>query len=192
MIRRERGTTVRSASGRRRELQWARPLLAFFLAAQLGSGCASAHNYVESDAPRYVGQHSAVAPPGRDIRVVTFNIQHSRRIPKAIEILRTHAALRDLDVLALQEMDAPGVQAIARALGLNYIYFPASRGPGHERDMGTALLSPWPIEESWKLTLPHLTRVVHRSRAAVALLSARFVGVPQSGELELIHLVFDR
>jgi endonuclease/exonuclease/phosphatase family metal-dependent hydrolase len=99
--------------------------------------------------------------------VVTFNIKYSRRIPEAILILRTQASLRNMDVLALQEMDAPGVQAIARAMGLNYVYYPASRGPGNERDMGEALLSPWPIEESWKVPLPHLMSVVHRSRAAV-------------------------
>jgi endonuclease/exonuclease/phosphatase family metal-dependent hydrolase len=136
--------------------------------ALIVGGCASAHNYLDPGGPRHVGQHAGDTPPGSDVHVVTFNIAHSKHIPEAIDILRTQPSLRDLDVLALQEMDAPGVQAIAKAMGLNYVYYPASRGPEEERDMGVALLSPWPIEESWKVPLPHVTRVLHRSRAAVA------------------------
>lgn len=136
--------------------------------AVVAAGCGSAQNYLDPHGPRYVGQHAGGVLPGSDVHVVTFNIAHARRIPEAIAILRTHAPLRDMDVLALQEMDAPGVMAIAQALGLNYVYYPASRGPKDERDMGEALLSPWPIEESWKVPLPHVTRVLHRSRAAVA------------------------
>ncbi len=136
--------------------------------ALLAGGCATAQNYLDASGPRYMGHHAVGTPPGSDVHVVTYNIKYSRRISEAIDILRTQAPLRDLDVLALQEMDAPGVQAIAKAMGLNYVYYPASRGPKDERDMGEALLSPWPIEESWKVPLPHVTRVVHRSLAAVA------------------------
>ena len=136
--------------------------------AVLAAGCGTASNYLDPHGPRYAGEHAGPLPAGADVRVVTFNIEHARRIPEAIAILREHAPLRAADVLALQEMDAPGTEAIARDLGLNYVYYPASRGPGDERDMGEALLTPWPIEESWKVALPHVTRVLHRSRAAVA------------------------
>lgn len=138
--------------------------------AVLAAGCGTASNYLDPEGPRYAGENAGVLPveAAADVRVVTFNIEHAKRVPEAIGILRTYAPLRAPDVLALQEMDAPGVEAIARELGLNYVYYPASRGPGDERDMGEALLTPWPIEESWKVKLPHLTRVIHRSRAAVA------------------------
>jgi len=146
-----------------------RAMLLFALVLALTTGaCATAHNYLDIGGPRYMGQHAGGDPPRGDLHVVTFNIQHSRHIAEAIDILRTHAQLRDLDVLALQEMDAAGVKAIAEALRLNYVYYPASRGPEEERDMGEALLSPWPIEESWKVPLPHTTRFVRRMRAAVA------------------------
>ncbi len=146
--------------------------LALALAAGLlGAGC-SAHNYLDPHGPGYTGQPSTSQPPATSpadgLRVVSFNIEHARRIPEAIAILRGHAPLRDPDVLALQEMDLPGTRAIAEALGLNYAYYPASRGPGDERDMGEAVLSPWPIEASWKVRLPHLTRTILRSRSAVA------------------------
>jgi len=63
-------------------------------------------------------------------------------------------------------MDAPNVEAVARALGLNYVYFPAARHPETGRDFGNAVLSPWPIEEGWKLFLPHPSRLVGLVRAA--------------------------
>jgi endonuclease/exonuclease/phosphatase family metal-dependent hydrolase len=65
-------------------------------------------------------------------------------------------------------MDAPGVEALARALGLNYVYCPSSVHPQHKRDIGTAVLSPWPIEERSKVQLPHTSRFSGHARAAVA------------------------
>ncbi len=139
--------------------------------ALLAGGCGTAHNYLDPRGPGFAGQHAGPPPavdPQPGLRVVSFNVEHARRIPQAIAILRTHAPLREADALALQEMDLPGTQAIAQALGLNYAYYPASRGPGDERDMGEAVLSPWPIEASWKVRLPRLTRGLQRSRSAVA------------------------
>ena len=144
-------------------------------AGLLAGGCGTAQNYLDPRGPGFTGQHATAAPPaapgagpGGGLRVVSFNVEHAQRIPQAIAILRAHPPLRDADVLALQEMDLPGTQAVAEALGLNYVYYPASRGPGHERDMGEAVLSPWPIEDSWKVPLPHLTNLIHRSRSAAA------------------------
>lgn len=136
----------------------------------LAGGCGTAHNYLDPHGPGFTGQHAAppAAARAEGLRVVSFNIEHAQRIPAAIAILRAHAPLRAPDVLALQEMDLPGTQAVAQALGLNYAYYPASRGPGDARDMGEAVLSPWPIEASWKVRLPHLTRTILRSRSAVA------------------------
>jgi len=132
-------------------------------------GCATAHNYLERDAPRYEGSlapsEERAAP--ESLRVVTFNIEYAKRMQPAIRALREHAALRAADVLLLQEMDAAGVEAVAAALGLNYVYFPSSRHPKTQRDLGNAVLSPWPIEAAWKLPLPHQSRIVHQARAAV-------------------------
>jgi endonuclease/exonuclease/phosphatase family metal-dependent hydrolase len=98
---------------------------------------------------------------------VTFNVAYARKITEAIAALRT-VPLRGADVVALQEMDAPGTAAIAEALDMNYVYYPASRHPKTGRDFGNAVLSPWPIEESHKVLLPGRARVSHQARAAVA------------------------
>ena len=118
--------------------------------------------------PRPVGAalratRARAAPPrrprARPLRVVSFNIAYAIEIDRAIEVLRETEALRDPDVLALQEMDAPGTERIAKALGMNAVYFPSGVHPKHERDFGCAILSPWPLEEPRKLVLPHGARV---------------------------------
>jgi endonuclease/exonuclease/phosphatase family metal-dependent hydrolase len=76
-------------------------------------------------------------------------------------------ALRDADVIALQEMDDAGTSAIARALSLNYVYYPGAVHPKTGRDFGNALLARWPIEADTKLMLPHPGRFRHMQRIAV-------------------------
>jgi endonuclease/exonuclease/phosphatase family metal-dependent hydrolase len=66
----------------------------------------------------------------------------------------------------LQEMNAPGTAHIAEALGLHWVYYPASRGTQDTSDFGNAVLSRWPIEVDGKLLLPHLGRGIHRARTA--------------------------
>lgn len=143
-------------------------LLLVLFALALGPACAKARNYLDSNGPRYVGGQGLAPEPrlGRR-RVVTFNIEYALRVDRAIVALRDHPDLRGADVLTLQEMDAAGVVAIANALGLNYAYYPAALHPKTHRDVGEAVLSPWPIERSWKLLLPHLSRVLGQGRAAV-------------------------
>jgi len=141
-----------------------------FLAAFSWLGCASAHNYLDPDSPRYAGGPGDVpreASPDGSVRVVTFNVAYARKITEAVAALRAEP-LRGADVIALQEMDAPGTASIAQALGLNYVYYPASRHPKTDRDFGNAILSPWPIEASHKVLLPGRARVNHQARAAVA------------------------
>ncbi|HET7293510.1 MAG TPA: endonuclease/exonuclease/phosphatase family protein [Vicinamibacteria bacterium] len=152
---------------------WARPAshrrrmgrLALW-AALACPACATASNYLDPDGPRYEARYGQPQGQDPDLRVVTFNIENGRRIAEAVAGLRGHAALRAPDLLLLQEMNAAGVEAIARELAMNAVYFPASRLGG--RDLGNAVLSPWPIEASWKLLLPHTTRIVKKARAAVA------------------------
>jgi endonuclease/exonuclease/phosphatase family metal-dependent hydrolase len=105
--------------------------------------------------------------------VVSFNIAYAIEIDRAIGVLRETVALRDPDVIALQEMDAPGTERIARALGMNAVYFPSGVHPKHERDFGCAVLSPWPLEEPGKLVLPHGARVSGLRRAAVSAVVVR-------------------
>jgi endonuclease/exonuclease/phosphatase family metal-dependent hydrolase len=133
------------------------------------SGCASTSTYHEIDAPRYAGSFAGERSPSADaaLRIVTFNIERGRKVAEAVAGLGSHPDLRGADLLFLQEMDAPGVEAIARQLGLNYVYYPASREKSGQ-DIGNAILSPWPIDDSHKLLQPHTTRIAHRARAAVS------------------------
>jgi len=139
------------------------------LAAALVSGCATMQNYLAPNEPRLTGEY-ATEPREEDgtLRVVTFNVEHGTRIDRAIAGLRSHASLKAADVLTLQEMDGPGVDEIARALGMNFVYFPGSHDPKSGHDMGNAILSPWPMDQPRKILLPHPSRIIHRARAVVA------------------------
>lgn len=132
-------------------------------------GCATARNYLEPDQPLYEGTHAvpARAVPPAAIRIVTFNIEKGLHVEAAAELLRSRPELREADVVFAQEMQAPGAEEMARALHMNYVYYPASHHTREGRDIGNAVLSPWPIEERWKIVLPHLSRFSHHARSVV-------------------------
>jgi endonuclease/exonuclease/phosphatase family metal-dependent hydrolase len=76
--------------------------------------------------------------------------------------------LRDADVVALQEMDDAGTETIARALSLNYVYYPGAVHPKTRKNFGNALLTRWPVEADAKLVLPHPGKFRKMVRIAVA------------------------
>src|SRR5262245_26083222 len=135
------------------------PSLALLVAA-----CAPATNFTDPRGPGFVGAQGVVTDRDPALHIVTFNIEFGRQIERATSCLAA-PPLRGADVVLLQEMHAPGTEAIAAALRMNYVYFPSSYRPG-ERTLGQAILSPWPIASSGKLILPHTTRLVNRMRAA--------------------------
>jgi endonuclease/exonuclease/phosphatase family metal-dependent hydrolase len=135
-------------------------------------GCRT-YNYASPLGPRYAGASSitAVPVPRRDsstLRVVTFNVQYAEHIDRAIALLESSAALRNADIIALQEMDAPGARRIAEALAMSYVYYPASVAPATGRDFGNAVLSRWPIVADAKIVLPHVARLRGSERIATA------------------------
>lgn len=138
------------------------------LLALLASGCAPTTNLLNPSSPSFSGSYarpSSDTSVSRQLRIVTFNIKLGRNIERAIEVLGSDS-LAGADVISLQEMDEVGVERIARALKLNYAYFPGSIHPVDHRYFGPALLSPWPIERSWKLILPHEGRIRRQRRTA--------------------------
>ena len=152
-----------------------RGLVAALLLAASGPGCAAV-NYLDPTGPVHTLAREGPPPeasPSTALRVVTFNIAYALEIDRAIEVLRGTEALRDPDVLALQEMDAPGTERIARALGMNSVYFPSGVHPKHDRDFGCAILSPWPLVEPRKLVLPHGARVSGLRRSATSAVVVR-------------------
>jgi endonuclease/exonuclease/phosphatase family metal-dependent hydrolase len=131
------------------------------------AACAPATNYESASRPRY----SWAAPPAPDpvpgLRAVTFNIRYAADVEGALAAIRADEHLRGADAIALQEMDAPGVDAIARGLGLSYVYYPAAIHPGGGKDFGNAVLVRGRILADGKVFLPHLSRGRGMQRVAV-------------------------
>jgi endonuclease/exonuclease/phosphatase family metal-dependent hydrolase len=146
-----------------RRLATALPLLLVLA----GAACAPIRNYTDHAGPRYAGGTPRPSSP-HTLRLVTFNIRFAREIRGAIELLRANPQLKDADVIALQEMDSAGVERIAEALGLAYVYYPAAaRADG--KDFGNAVLVRGRIEEDHKLVLPHPGRFGGMRRIAVGV-----------------------
>jgi endonuclease/exonuclease/phosphatase family metal-dependent hydrolase len=143
--------------------------------AGAASSCAPALNYVDPARPRYEGRFAA-ADEDPAFRVVTFNVKFAREVDRAAQLLGEHPELRAADIVALQEMDAEGTERIARALGMDYVYYPAIRHPGTDRDFGNAILSRWPLRDDRKLVLPYHSRFRDMQRIAVSATAATPLG----------------
>jgi endonuclease/exonuclease/phosphatase family metal-dependent hydrolase len=138
--------------------------------------CRTGRDYPDALGPRYTGglSRDVVAiergrqprAGGIPLRVVSFNIAFARRIDAAISLLTSDSMLRGADIVLLQEMDAAGTQRIADALGMSYVYYPASNSGRTRRDFGNAVLSRWPVVEDAKLVLPHASRYARTHRGA--------------------------
>ena len=149
----------------------AAPALLLVLAVSLAS-CAHTVNFPDPYGPRYVDSYlpgtPAPAPPAGELRVVTFNIQYAEHIDQAIALLTATPELEPADIILLQEMDESGVQRIAAALGMCYVYYPASVAPANHKHFGPAILSRWPVVHDSKIVLPCLERFRKAERIAVA------------------------
>jgi endonuclease/exonuclease/phosphatase (EEP) superfamily protein YafD len=130
-------------------------------------GCTHTTNLLNPTTPAFLGSYAATVDSVDvgELRVVSFNVKLGRNVPGAITVLEK-SPLAGADVISLQEMDELGVERIARAMKLNYAYYPGSIHPTDDRYFGPALLSRWPIERSWKLILPHEGRIRHQMRTA--------------------------
>ncbi|HEY6548127.1 MAG TPA: endonuclease/exonuclease/phosphatase family protein [Vicinamibacteria bacterium] len=146
-----------------------------WIAVALGvtSGCATARNYEDPGAPVYVGGHSAGGHSTETLRIVSFNLKWGRETTRAAALLSRPGPLQGADLIVLQEMDGPGTERLAQALGLGYVYVPSAVHPVPRQDFGVALLSPWPLDTPRKLVLPHQShfRKLRRSAAVATLQS---------------------
>ncbi len=130
------------------------------------SACATARNYDDPAGPIFIGRVQTLPRPPRPLRIVTFNIKFGEHLERAAAVLSQAGPLRDADVLVLQEMDRPGIEQLSRDLQLNYAYVPSAVHPSSRRDMGVAILSPWPMDDVAKVPLPHAHRLRKMRRAA--------------------------
>jgi len=137
----------------------------------LFSGCTSFLdfiNYSSINAPRYASLNlSDNANNDKEtIKVVSYNIKHSRKIKRAIALIRESEVLSDADIILLQEMTPSAVEKIAKALKYNYVFYPAVIHPILDADFGNAVLSKWPILDDHKIILPAI-KTKSRERIAV-------------------------
>lgn len=136
------------------------------------AGCRTGVNYGEPGVPRYGGSLVDPAPAAAwpdTLTVVTYNVQESREVGRALDVLRSEAAVAAPDLVLLQEMDAEGTARVARALGMAWVYYPAVRRTGTGRDFGNAVLSRWPIVDDAKLILPKIATWGRMQRTATAV-----------------------
>ena len=125
-------------------------------------------NLTDPLGPRHAGPLPGPPPAnaGDEVRVVSFNLKEGEAIQEAADMLRDDDDLRDADVVLLQEMDAVGAEWIADALGMAWVYYPATLRGG--RGFGNAVLSRWPIVDDQKVILPHVGRLRGTQRSATA------------------------
>jgi endonuclease/exonuclease/phosphatase family metal-dependent hydrolase len=127
---------------------------------------------VDPAAPVYSGGSPAGGVADETLRVVTFNLKWGRHVDRAADLFSRPGPLSDADLVVLQEMDQPGTERLAQALGFGYVYVPSAFHPVPDHDFGVALLSPWPLEEPRKLLLPHRSRF-RGMRRSVAVATMR-------------------
>lgn len=133
-----------------------------------GAACDDAGNYDAIDSPRYSGEYSDSESLKKDIiTVVSYNIQHAQEIEQSIKDICGNDKTKNADILLLQEMDAEGVETIARKLKYNYIYYPACISANYGKDFGNAILSRWPLRQTRKVILPHKDPRREQKRIAV-------------------------
>lgn len=145
------------------------PALSTHLALSLALGgtlaCSIEPNYLEPDWPRYCEDYAIDEPVLGDVlRVVSYNLEFGREVETAIAVLRAEP-LAGADFILMQEMENKGVDRIAAALDLGYIYYPAS--VKHGQDWGNAILSPWPLLDVRKVLLPYADPFTNSRRIAV-------------------------
>jgi endonuclease/exonuclease/phosphatase family metal-dependent hydrolase len=123
-------------------------------------------NYKSVDGPGYSGRHAATDSRQADeIRVVSYNIRYGEQIEEVVSAFASIGSIKDADIILLQEMDEAGTAEIARRLGYNYVYYPASIAPDGD-NFGNAVLARWPIADSKKLVLPGLHPLTGQQRTA--------------------------
>ena len=138
-----------------------------FLLACLVS-CISGQDYLDPEGPVYEGDYAATADTFDGIlKVVTWNLKFAENTAEAIAVLTQVGELRDADVLLLQEMDEVSVDAIAQELDCNYVYYPATIHPHHDKNYGTAILTRWSIVNHRKIPLPNSVSRVKQLRIAM-------------------------
>ena len=122
-------------------------------------------NHSDAAGPLFTGQHAPTDPPADDLVVVSYNLRYGEELAAMVEAYRNDAPLPAAGIILLQEMDEAGVAAVARDLGYNYVYYPASVAEDGD-NFGNAILARWPLSDPAKLILPGLHPLTGQQRTA--------------------------
>lgn len=132
----------------------------------------TSQNYLALDGPYFEGSYAEQSRSSDgSIKVVTWNLSFGENIELTIKTLETAEPVKDADILLLQEMDEVGTDEIAKILGYNYVYYPATIHQRHGRNFGNAILSRWPIVRHTKTILPN-----NREQSRIAVLAEVKIG----------------
>jgi endonuclease/exonuclease/phosphatase family metal-dependent hydrolase len=115
------------------------------------------YSYEQEDSPKFSEDHRNKETAGKEasiLKVVSFNIEFSKEVSAATDLLQ-NGELAEADIILLQEMDEHGVEEIARALELQYIYYPSSNHPKEKTNLGNAVLTSGNIIKTEKILLPY-------------------------------------
>lgn len=128
--------------------------------------CGTVQIYKEPNKPIFCSNEKKLETTEKadTLNVMTFNIEKAEKIQLAVSELQHFEKTRNVDVYMLQEMDEKGVEAIARELGLNYLYIPIVYNKLIKKNIGNAILTKGRIEHPEKLILPHSKWVNKRRR----------------------------
>jgi endonuclease/exonuclease/phosphatase family metal-dependent hydrolase len=117
--------------------------------------CGPVRNFDEPYEPFYEGNYAVSGHiSGEKIKIVTWNLSFAENLDTAIETLTQVEELKGADILLMQEMDEIGVDLLAKEMGYNYVYYPATVHPRNNKNFGNAVLSKWEISEHEKILLP--------------------------------------
>lgn len=132
--------------------------------------CKTVQIYSDEDGPIWKASYSNEIPDDTKdtIKIVSFNIEYAIEINQAITELQTIEALKNADIILLQEMDTTSSRHIAKALQYNFVYIPAASDDDGLQMTGNSILSKWPLENEQKIILPHLQNLNGRQRIAIA------------------------
>lgn len=111
-------------------------------------------NYAEPAQPFYATHDGVARDKEPGLRVVTFNVKEGEKIAETIAALGQHPDLRDADIVVLQEMNAEGVAAVARALRMNSAYFPRPASRAVDGTGGTRSSLPGPSKTRTRSSCP--------------------------------------
>jgi endonuclease/exonuclease/phosphatase family metal-dependent hydrolase len=135
------------------------------------------------------------SPPARArgrLRVVTFNVERGRDVPRLAREIYDDPRLRDADVLLVQEIeshpdeDESRTARLGRALRMNYAYVPARAEGDAGGSHGLAILSRYPLSGVRSIELPRYDmRFNTRRRIAI---TARIDAGGAAVQLYDVHL----